>query len=81
MKKPKYKQECSRCRFLGTDSPRLEEEKDVVDMYVHDNGDYYILYRRYGDEEEDFNYINFSPYNLADVVHVAWLPLIKKISN
>ena len=79
--KPTYVHNCGACRFLGIDKPRLPEERAEVDMYIHAGPDFYTLTRRYGDDENDFNYENFSPFSMSTMIHVAWLPLIKCISN
>lgn len=81
MAKPKYEHLCRSCRFLGKDNAKLDEETGSVDMYAHDCGTHYVLYRRYGNDDEDFNYTTFSPFNMSTEIHVAWLPLIRKISN
>lgn len=83
--KPTHLHECDRCRFLGVDIPRLPEEKDaiVVDMYAHPSEDgCYLLWRRYGSDDEQVISMVFSAINTsAESADAAWIPLMKKVAN
>jgi len=74
MKSPKYKHDCSDCRFHGT----VVHQGTTYDLYSHKNENYYSIIARYGSCGQEYTSVPSFLKPLEDVI--SFHPYMRKVA-